>query len=75
MRKNRPADNGSKSAEHWSAKSRPVQSPRPVHSFPRGRRISARNEEIEIDVMAKAAQLYALMVLDICRSRKRPPPA
>ena len=34
-----------------------------------------RNEEIEIDVMAKAAQLYALMVLDICRSRKRPPPA
>jgi acetylornithine deacetylase/succinyl-diaminopimelate desuccinylase-like protein len=38
---------------------------------PRGRRISARNEEIEIDVMVKAAQLYALMALDIC-SRKRP---
>jgi acetylornithine deacetylase/succinyl-diaminopimelate desuccinylase-like protein len=38
---------------------------------PRGRRISARNEEIEIDVMVKAAQLYALMALDIC-SRERP---
>jgi len=53
---------------------RPVQSPRPVHSFPRGRRISARNEEIEIDVMVQAAQLYALMALDIC-SRERPPSA
>src|SRR5262245_28032012 len=39
---------------------------------PRGRRISARNEEIEIDEMVKAAQLYALMALDIC-SRERPP--
>ena len=38
---------------------------------PRGRRISARNEEIEIDVMLKAAQIYALMALDIC-SRERP---
>ena len=38
---------------------------------PRGRRISARNEEIDIDVMVKAAQLYALMALDIC-SRARP---
>src|SRR6266699_873935 len=38
---------------------------------PRGRRISARNEEIEIDVMVKAAQIYALMALDIC-SRDRP---
>ncbi len=38
---------------------------------PRGRRISARNEEIDIDVMVKAAQLYALMALDIC-SRERP---
>jgi len=37
---------------------------------PRGRRISARNEEIEIDVMVKAAQIYALMALDIC-SRDR----
>jgi acetylornithine deacetylase/succinyl-diaminopimelate desuccinylase-like protein len=37
---------------------------------PRGRRISARNEEIEIDVMVKAAQIYALMALDIC-SRTR----
>ncbi len=39
---------------------------------PRGRRISARNEEIDIDVMVKAAQLYALMSLDIC-SRNRVP--
>jgi acetylornithine deacetylase/succinyl-diaminopimelate desuccinylase-like protein len=38
---------------------------------PRGRRISARNEEIDIDVMVKAARLYALMALDIC-SRDRP---
>jgi acetylornithine deacetylase/succinyl-diaminopimelate desuccinylase-like protein len=38
---------------------------------PRGRRISARNEEIEIDAMVKAAQIYALMALDIC-SRERP---
>jgi acetylornithine deacetylase/succinyl-diaminopimelate desuccinylase-like protein len=33
---------------------------------PRGRRISARNEEIEINEMVKAAQLYALIALDIC---------
>jgi acetylornithine deacetylase/succinyl-diaminopimelate desuccinylase-like protein len=39
---------------------------------PRGRRISARNEEIEIAVMEKAAQIYALIALDIC-SRARPP--
>ena len=38
---------------------------------PRGRRISVRNEEIDIDVMVRAAQLYALMALDIC-SRPRP---
>jgi len=38
---------------------------------PRGRRISARNEEIEIAVMVKAAQIYALIALDIC-SRARP---
>ena len=38
---------------------------------PRGRRISARNEEIDIDVMVKDAQIYALMALDIC-SRERP---
>ena len=37
---------------------------------PRGRRIGARNEEIDIDVMVKAAQIYALMALDIC-SRAR----
>ncbi|MCA3150586.1 MAG: peptidase dimerization domain-containing protein, partial [Rhodocyclaceae bacterium] len=38
---------------------------------PRGRRIGPRAEEIEIDVMVKAAQIYALMALDIC-SRPRP---
>jgi acetylornithine deacetylase/succinyl-diaminopimelate desuccinylase-like protein len=38
---------------------------------PRGRRIGPRNEEIEIDSMVKAAQIYALMALDIC-SRERP---
>jgi acetylornithine deacetylase/succinyl-diaminopimelate desuccinylase-like protein len=38
---------------------------------PRGRRIGPRNEEIEIDTMVKAAQIYALMALDIC-SRERP---
>jgi acetylornithine deacetylase/succinyl-diaminopimelate desuccinylase-like protein len=37
---------------------------------PRGRRISARNEEIEIDAMVKASQIYALIALDIC-SRER----
>ena len=39
---------------------------------PRGRRISARNEEIEVEEMVKAAQLYALLALDIC-SRTRAP--
>jgi len=38
---------------------------------PRGRRISARNEEIDIEVMLKAAQIYALIALDIC-TRERP---
>jgi acetylornithine deacetylase/succinyl-diaminopimelate desuccinylase-like protein len=38
---------------------------------PRGRRIGPRNEEIDIDVMLKAAQIYALIALDIC-SRPRP---
>lgn len=33
---------------------------------PRGRRIGPRNEEIEIDTMVKAAQLYALIALDMC---------
>jgi acetylornithine deacetylase/succinyl-diaminopimelate desuccinylase-like protein len=33
---------------------------------PRGRRIGPRNEEIEIDKIVKAAQLYALIALDIC---------
>jgi acetylornithine deacetylase/succinyl-diaminopimelate desuccinylase-like protein len=39
---------------------------------PRGRRISARNEEIEIDAMMKAARLYALMALDICSRERKP---
>lgn len=38
---------------------------------PRGKRIGPRAEEIEIDIMVKAAQIYALMALDIC-SRERP---
>jgi len=38
---------------------------------PRGRRIGPRNEELEIDQMVKAAQLYALVALDIC-NRERP---
>jgi len=33
---------------------------------PRGRRIGPRNEEIDVDVMLKAAQIYALIALDIC---------
>ena len=33
---------------------------------PRGRRIGPRNEEIDIDVMVNAAQIYALIALDIC---------
>lgn len=37
---------------------------------PRGRRIGPRNEEIDVAEMVKAAQLYALMALDIC-SRPR----
>jgi acetylornithine deacetylase/succinyl-diaminopimelate desuccinylase-like protein len=36
---------------------------------PRGKRVG-RKEEIKIDVMLKAAQIYALMALDIC-SRER----
>lgn len=40
---------------------------------PRGRRIGPRAEEIEIDVMLKAARIYALIALDIC-SRERPKP-
>ena len=37
---------------------------------PRGRRIGPRNEEIDVDEMVKATQIYALMALDIC-SRSR----
>ena len=38
---------------------------------PRGKRIGPRTEEIEIDVMLKAAQIYVLVALDIC-NRERP---
>jgi acetylornithine deacetylase/succinyl-diaminopimelate desuccinylase-like protein len=38
---------------------------------PRGRRIGPRNEEIEIDTMVKAAQVYALIALDICSRERR----
>jgi acetylornithine deacetylase/succinyl-diaminopimelate desuccinylase-like protein len=38
---------------------------------PRGKRIGPRAEEIQIDEMVKAAQIYALIALDIC-SRERP---
>jgi acetylornithine deacetylase/succinyl-diaminopimelate desuccinylase-like protein len=38
---------------------------------PRGKRIGPRAEEIQIDEMVKAAQVYALIALDIC-SRERP---
>ncbi len=37
---------------------------------PRGKRIGPRAEEIDIEQMVKAAQIYALVALDIC-SRKR----
>ena len=37
---------------------------------PRGRRIGPRNEEIDVDEMVRATQIYALMALDIC-SRER----
>jgi acetylornithine deacetylase/succinyl-diaminopimelate desuccinylase-like protein len=38
---------------------------------PRGKRIGPRAEEIQIDDMVNAAQIYALIALDIC-SRERP---
>jgi acetylornithine deacetylase/succinyl-diaminopimelate desuccinylase-like protein len=38
---------------------------------PRGKRIGPRAEEIQIDDMVKAAQIYALVALDIC-TRERP---
>jgi len=37
---------------------------------PRGRRVGPRNEELEIDQMFKAAQLYALVALDICNRER-----
>lgn len=38
---------------------------------PRGQRIGPRSEAVKIDEMVKGAQLYALLILDICR-RERP---
>ena len=38
---------------------------------PRGKRIGPRNEEIKIDDMVKAAQLYALVALDICNCGRK----
>lgn len=38
---------------------------------PRGKRIGPRNEELEIDQMVKAAQLYALVALDICNRERK----
>ncbi len=38
---------------------------------PRGKNIGPRLEEIKIDDMVKAAQIYALVALDIC-NRDRP---
>jgi acetylornithine deacetylase/succinyl-diaminopimelate desuccinylase-like protein len=37
---------------------------------PRGKRIGPRAEELEIDQMVKAAQLYALVALDICNRER-----
>jgi hypothetical protein len=38
---------------------------------PRGRRIGPRAEELAIDEMVRAAQLYALIALDICSRDRR----
>jgi len=38
---------------------------------PRGKNIGPRLEEIKVDDMVKAAQVYALVALDIC-NRERP---
>lgn len=38
---------------------------------PRGKRIGPRNEELDIDQMVKAAQLYALVALDICNCERK----
>ena len=38
---------------------------------PRGKRIGPRNEELEIDQMVNAAQLYALVALDICNRERK----
>jgi acetylornithine deacetylase/succinyl-diaminopimelate desuccinylase-like protein len=37
---------------------------------PRGKRVGPRTEELDIDQMVKAAQIYALAALDLC-SRER----
>lgn len=42
---------------------------------PRGKRIGPRAEELAIDQMVRAAQLYALVALDICRRERDAIPA
>jgi acetylornithine deacetylase/succinyl-diaminopimelate desuccinylase-like protein len=42
---------------------------------PRGKRIGPRAEELAIDQMVRAAQLYALVALDICRRERDGPTA
>jgi acetylornithine deacetylase/succinyl-diaminopimelate desuccinylase-like protein len=42
---------------------------------PRGKRIGPRAEELAIDQMVRAAQLYALVALDICRRDRNAPAA
>ena len=38
---------------------------------PRGRRVGPRTEELAIDEMVRAAQLYALLALDVCNRERR----
>jgi hypothetical protein len=47
----------------------PFDSDTAIKIGPRGKR-SGRKEEIDIDIMVKAAQIYTLIALDIC-SRSR----
>ncbi|MBI4529417.1 MAG: M20/M25/M40 family metallo-hydrolase [Deltaproteobacteria bacterium] len=37
---------------------------------PRGKRVGPRTEEMDIDTMVRAAQLYALVALDICNRQR-----
>ena len=38
---------------------------------PRGKRVGPRNEELDIDQMVNAAQIYALVALDICNRERK----